>query len=104
MKEKKFKHIKKVEHDGLVVINVEDPEEWGKGVQKMLVELRLVKDEDQFDSMFYLKNDKNLYDVVIPFKEKAKLKMGLMTGWKKLFGRAEWVDDYITQHEKDVKE
>jgi hypothetical protein len=102
MKHKHFRDVEAIEHDGLVIVDTTNPEEWAHGIIKMLVDDgTVVKDKDCFLTPYYIKTDTGRIDTVIPFREKAKIRMRLLVGWKEFVPNAMWVYDYITKYKKE---
>ena len=93
---KQFIDVKNVEHDGLVLVGTDDPDEWADGIMKMLVDDGgLVKDMSCFDDCFFVETTNGRKDTIIPFKEQAMINMRNMTGRKGFVSTAFWVYAYI---------
>jgi len=101
MEQKKLYDIQMLEHDGIVMYNTENPEEWGEGIMKMLIDARVVKDRSCFAQPFFVISSDGRKDTVIPFAKKSKIKMPQLVGWKQFFSNAHWIYDYIDKYKDE---
>ena len=98
---KQFSDVEHISHDGLVFVGVSDPLVWSKGMMELLVKERIVFDIDCFLESFYVTTKNNRIDVILPFAEKAKIKMSMLMEWYKHCKNAYWVFDYVEHFKKE---
>lgn len=98
MKTIKFKQLKKYKNEGLVLMGCGGSlNEWVEGVQEILKDENIATSSD-FDEAVSLETSGGRVDILLPFAEKNKIKIGALAMWRLKFGDASWLSDYTVNY------
>ncbi len=80
-----------------------DLQEWVDGITKALVKFGIAeseKPEDNWETPFSVETTGGRVDLVLPFKDGAKINIGKLAIWRITVARgdASWISDYIVNY------
>jgi hypothetical protein len=101
VQEIKFNQIPNIE--GIVLLGTGgDIDEWIKGVTEGLNEENIAQGTpmDLWNGFYLLSTTGGRKDLVLPFKEGAKIDMSKLSTWRLQFGDCSWISDYKVNYRK----